>query len=169
MPVNIDVLDSHAQLLIEFYMTRMKALRDEIIEKEREMKEINQVVQKLKKRNMTEHPDIKPDNAIVLSDYSDKWPWVKKIAFAIENQGKPLTTKEIVETLTEYEPSFLFDRKRVVASISSILSTKSGAGKDFVRLQNVAGDFAYDISYSPKREELEKSDDSLELDDNLPF
>lgn len=163
MPIQIEVHDSHAQILIDFYLKRLKALRDEIVEREREMKDITQTIQKLKKGGTT--AEIESKTTIPAIEYSDKWTWVKKIEFAIEQQRKPLTTKEIVEVLTEFEPSFLFDRKRVVASISSTLSTKSGEGKDFVRVETESGDFAYDLKRSPE----DLSNTSLPALDNDSF
>ena len=42
----------------------------------------------------------------------------------------------------------MFDRKKAVASVSSILSTKSGANKEFVRMEGETGDFTYYINQS---------------------
>lgn len=162
MPIQIEIQDTHAQLLIDFYVQRLRVLRDEILERERESKEINGVIQKLRKRE----PQLAISNGSPVDRlvYSDKWPWVKKVQFALETQENPMTTKEIVDLLTEYEPSFLFDRKRAVASISSILSSKSGPGKEFARLDGESGDFAYCIS----REGNNQKNNDLDLDE-LPF
>jgi hypothetical protein len=145
MPIQIEVQDLHAKLLIDFYIQRLKTLKTEIIERERELKEINGTIQKLKRGNLSP-VESSPKEMINDSHYSEKWTWVKKIQFAIELQGKPLTTKEIVDTLTEFEADFIFDRKRVVASISSMLSTKSGSDKEFIRVESDSGDFAYNIN-----------------------
>jgi len=163
MAIQIEVQEAHAQLLIDFYVGRLKVLRDEILEREKETKEINSIIQKLRKRE----PQLSLSNGFHVEKpvYSEKWPWVKKVQFALETTDKALTTKEIVDVLTEYEPSFLFDRKRAVASISSILSSKSGADKEFVRVDSESGDFAYGLS---KIEKEVKSTD-LEEDDDLPF
>jgi hypothetical protein len=143
MPIQIEVQDVHAQLLVDFYVQRLKILRDEIIEREREAKEINTVIQKLRKKDgLLELPTSQTHKM----PYSDKWTWVKKVQFAIEHEDRPLTTKEIVDVLTEYETTFLFDRKRAVASISSVLSSKSGADKEFSRIESDSGDFAYAIN-----------------------
>lgn len=147
MLIQIEVQDTHAQLLIEFYVQRLKVLRDEILERERETKDINSTIQKLKKKNSNSgHQEIANNAVSIETPYSDKWPWVKKVSFVLENSSQPLTTKEIVDILTEYEPSFLFDRKRAIASISSILSSKWGADKEFLRVESESGDFAYAIN-----------------------
>lgn len=160
MPIQIEIQDTHAQLLIDFYVGRLKTLKDEISDREREAKEINGVIQKLKKR---ESVPIAISNGLPVdrSDYSEKWTWLKKVLFALDTMDRPLTTKEIVDVLTEYEPSFLFDRKRAIASISSILSTK--AGSDFVRVDSDSGDFAYRLrnDNDNKRNVLEKPIDDL--------
>jgi len=165
MPIQIEIQDAHAQLLIDFYVGRLKNLRAEILEREKESKEINGIIQKLKRRDT---PMIF-SNGLHLdkSFYSEKWPWIRKVQFALETQGRPLTTKEIVDILTEYEPSFLFDRKRAVASISSILSSKSGEDKDFMRVDSESGDFAYRVN---KQRDVESDKDSdIDDDDESPF
>lgn len=160
MPIQIEIQDGHAQLLIDFYVGRLRVLRDEILERERESKDINAVIQKLKKR---EAPiAITNGSHVHRPDYSEKWPWLRKVHFALEVKDEPLTTKEIVDVLTEYEPSFLFDRKRAVASISSILSTK--AGSEFVRVDSASGDFAYRLM-----NDSDHKDNKLEEIDDLPF
>lgn len=143
MAVQIEINDIHIKHLTEFYIQRLKVLRDEIVEREREVKEINATVQLLRKTPSSgEITPLKTSSV----DYSEKWPWIRKIHFAIEHVDKPLTTREIVEVLTEFETSFIYDRKRAIASISSVLSNKWGAGKEFGRMQSESGDFAYFIN-----------------------
>lgn len=144
MPVQIEVNDSHIKHLTDFYIQRLKVLREEIIERERESKEINATIQKLRKG--TSPTEISSETKKAAPEYSEKWPWIKKVHFAIEQQQRPLTTKEIVDTLTEYETSFIYDRKRAVASISSILSSKWGNNKEFIRMESESGDFAYGLN-----------------------
>jgi len=176
MPIQIEVHDSHAQLLIEFYVSRLKLLREEIQERERESKEINGVIQQLKKRAaLAGEADEIPTPLVY---YNDKWTWLKKIHFALEQRGKALSTKEIVDTLADYEPTFLFDRKRAIASISSVLSVKSGAGKDFLKVDTDSGEFAYAINDFPPDDDdikqisytkTQQSNESLAPIDDLPF
>jgi hypothetical protein len=79
MLIQIEVQDTHAQLLIEFYVQRLKVLRDEILERERETKDINSTIQKLKKKNSNSgHQEIANNAVSIETPYSDKWPWVKK-------------------------------------------------------------------------------------------
>ena len=164
MPIQIEINDAHIQPLIDFYIKRLRTLKDEIMEREREMKEISQVIQKLKKREVISDTDA--EITVSSIPYSDKWTWVKKIEFAIEYQNKPLTTKEIVDTLTEFEPSFLFDRKRVVASISSTLSSKSGPNKEFVRVERDSGEFAYHLKPDESTPGVVQT---VDVYDDLPF
>lgn len=162
MPINIEVKDTHAQLLVDFYIQRLKFLREEIQEREVETREITATIQKLKKKEVKSSssiPTVTIDN--IPNAYSDKWPWVKKIHFALGQSDGPMTTKEIVEALTEFEPTFMFERKKVVASISSILSSKSGNDKEFIKLSSESGDFAYDIN--------RETDSNDEGPTSLPF
>ncbi|MBP6023048.1 hypothetical protein [Ferruginibacter sp.] len=166
MSIQIEINDIHVKQLTEFYIQRLKALREEIIEREKESKEINLMIQKLRKANIPE------DGAVYIElpafDYSDKWPWVKKIQFAIEYSGRALTTKEIVDTLSEFETSFIYDRKRAIASISSVLSMKSGNGKEFLRSESVSGDFAYDLNKGDLKQVSSNIQEAQAVDE-LPF
>ena len=162
MPVQIEINDVHVDALIEFYIQKLRVLRDEIATREKETKEINAQILRLKKGKTS--PQSSTNNTqleATLVPYSDKWPWAKKIRFALERQGKPLTTKEIVETLIEYEIGLMFDRKKAVASISSMLSTKSGTDKEFIRVESDSGDFEYDINNSKAPIDEENEDDGV--------
>jgi hypothetical protein len=166
MPVQIEIHDGHIDALIDFYIQRLRVLRDEIAERERESKDINAQILRLKKGKSQGQPDSAVKGvALKPVHYSDKWPWVKKIQFAIEQRGTPLTTKEIVDTLIEYEIGLMFDRKKAVASVSSMLSTKSGEGKEFMRVESESGDFAYDLN-NKEGEPVEKENED---EDNNPF
>jgi hypothetical protein len=139
MPISIEINDIHVDALIEFYIQRIKVLRDEMACREKELKEINTQILKLKK-SKRDVDDGEPEHSnVVIALYSDKWPWVKKIKFAIE-------LKEIVDTLIEYEIGLMFERKKAVASISSMLSTKSGPDKEFSKIESDSGEFAYAIN-----------------------
>jgi hypothetical protein len=144
MPIQIEIQDTHAKLLVDFYLQRLKVLRNEIAEREREAKEINVIMQRLRKSKGAATVDMVIEEPA--TPYSEKWPWVRKIHFALKITGKPLTTKEIVDLLSGYEANFILDRKKVVASISSVLSTKSGPGKEFIRVPGDSGDFAYTLN-----------------------
>jgi hypothetical protein len=146
MPIQIEINDAHVDALIDFYIQRIKVLRDEMSSREKELREINAQILKLKKskRDIDENEPEHPSAIIAL--YSDKWPWVKKIRFAIVLKGRPLTTKEIVDTLIEYEIGLMFERKKAVASISSMLSTKSGPDKEFSKVESDSGEFAYALN-----------------------
>ncbi|MFL5787110.1 MAG: hypothetical protein ACJ748_03585 [Flavisolibacter sp.] len=149
MPIQIEINDTHVDALIGFYIQRLRVLREEIAAREKETKDINAQILRLKKsKNESQSNGETADSTVAIPSvpYSDKWPWVKKIRFAIEQQGRALTTKEIVDTLIEHEIGLMFDRKKAVASISSMLSTKSGENKAFIRVESDSGDFAYDIN-----------------------
>lgn len=163
MPIQIEVNETHAKLLVDFYVQRLKVLRSEILERDKETKEINTIIQTLRKVEKSEKSE-QPEQSSIFAlgaSYSAKWPWVKKIKFALEQSGMPLTTKEIVDALSLYEADLLVDRKRAVASISSLLSSKSGTGKDFRRVDNESGDFAYTLNNDTEKE---KEDDEAETE-----
>jgi hypothetical protein len=157
MPVQIEINESHIDALVDFYIQKIKVLREEIAIREKEAKEINSQIMKLKKgkSSVSMSPSENEEQSAQMISYSDKWPWVRKIKFALEIQGRPLTTKEILDTLIDYEIALMFDRKKAVASISSILSTKSGEDKEFIRVEGETGDFAYTVNDSKEPEDKE--------------
>lgn len=161
MAIQIEINDAHIDALIDFYIQRLRVLRDEISEREKESKEINAQILTLKKGKGLLSLNDKEVHLTPAVEYSEKWPWVKKIRFAINQQGRALTTKEIIETLTEYEIGLMFNRKKAVASVSSMLSTKSGEGKDFLRIESESGDFAYDLNKKDKTDEEKDNDDDV--------
>lgn len=158
MSIHLEVNENHAGLLIDFYIKRLKFLKEEISVREKETREINSQILKLKRGNKKDevilHTNQKDHGEEVensIPEYSDKWTWVKKIEFAITQENRPLTTKEIVDTLTEFEVGLLFERKRAIASASSVLSTKSGVGKQFIKMETGDKEFAYTINNEFKR------------------
>jgi hypothetical protein len=168
MPVRIEIQDNHIQSLIGFYINRLRILREEIIGRENEFKEISATIQQLKRKG--EMPKTSSVHVQVnLSDYTENWPWLRKVRFVMEQKNKPLTTKDIAETLTDFEPSLLIDRKRAIASISSILSSKSGEGKDFLRVGNGPGDFAYVINPNKNGGESTQNETPNWDDEKMPF
>jgi hypothetical protein len=142
MPVNIQIKDGHVKDLVLFYVERQKFLKAQINMLEKEVKEISAIIMQLRQAERTEGAtEITPlANADV---YDDKWPWVRKITFAMEQVNRPVSTREIVDILTEYEPEFIADRKRAIASVSSTLSVK--AGEEFEKKQGTRGEFEYSL------------------------
>ncbi|WEK33878.1 MAG: hypothetical protein P0Y53_15420 [Candidatus Pseudobacter hemicellulosilyticus] len=159
MPIQIEINDSHVDGLIEFYLQRIKVLRTEIAEREKESKDINAQILRLKRGKTESIGNEKSPIIHSTSNYHEKWTWIKKIRFILEPSLYPMTTKEIVDTLMTYEAGLMFDRKKAIASVSSILSTKSGEGKEFLRLENESGDFAYDIK--KKKNVKDDNDDDI--------
>lgn len=86
---------------------------------------------------------------------------------------KPLTANEIVETLGEFDPSILAERRKALGSISGTLSTKSGEYKDkkeFVRSISESGDYAYDVwKEGTLTNEIKTAYGTTVVVDDLPF
>jgi len=123
--LSIEIKDRHIKDLIDFYIEKQRGLRLQITTLEREVKDISAIIMQLKQTSRSGSPTEivqLPGQDI----YSVKWPWVRKITFALEQVGTPLTTKEIVDLLTDYEPAFISERRKAIASVSSTLSVKSG-------------------------------------------
>ncbi len=166
MSIKIEINEAHVKQLMEFYIQRIKVLKEEITERERESKELNESILQLRKAVSDKSGNVQKINPKA-SRYNTLWPWFRKIEFAINHMNKPISTREIIETLSEFEPSFLYNRKKAVASISSVLSTKSGKGKKFIRKQNDIGEFIYTLA-----EQYDMGSSTLEgftFDEGPPF
>ena len=78
-------------------------------------------------------------------EYNPKWSNLKKSIYIIYQDGKPLTTKEIVDTILEkYEPELKSERAKIVGNISSVLGTAAKEGK-LKRALNVLGENIYGL------------------------
>jgi hypothetical protein len=172
MPIHIEIKDNHIKDLIEFYSNKQKSLKDQISRLEKDLRDVTATISQLKQRNI----DPTTSAASLLTEsqiFSSKWPWVKKIAFVIQEARKPLTTKEIVESLDAYEPKTGEAKKSAISSVSSTLTVKSGKysdKRDFIKSVSETGDFAYDIWIENKNQENQNNIfGSNIVIDNLPF
>jgi len=172
MPIKIEIKDDHIKDLIDFYSSKQKNVRDQISKLERDLRDINATIAQLKQRHINRDITI----SSLLEDrevFSTKWPWAKKIAYAITEASKPITTKEIVDILEIYEPKTDEERKTAISSVSSTLSVKSGKyldKKDFIKRVSDSGEFEYDIWKEEKniQDSTQKFGSQIVIDD-LPF
>jgi hypothetical protein len=174
MAIRIEIKDDHIKDLIDFYSKKQKTLREHILKLEKDLRDISATIAQLKQR--PNHTDTVPASLIPDEEvFSSKWPWIKKIAYAIKEAGKPITTKEIVDILDAYEPKTEEERKSAVSSVSSTLSVKSGKysdKKDFIKNISESGEFAYDIWKEDREIENTQTFGSsivIDDDDDLPF
>ncbi len=164
MPLQIEIKDEHLKEMIEFYVSKQRDIRMQINNLEKQAKEVSAIIQQLNQSiRETGHIRPLPESAV----YSDKWPWVKKIKFAIGQGREPVTTREIVDLLIQYEPALEYNRKKAVASVSSTLSVKTG--EEFGRVLSESGDNAYYI-LEDVSDEQKKDPGRTTIDlENLPF
>lgn len=171
MPFHLEVTDKDAMDLIEFYTEKQKSIKLQMSELTASLKDISSKIYDLKGILDARQTFSSPEDKTA---YSLKWHWVKKIQFAIHKEGRPLTTKEIVDILSNYQPEYISERRKAIASVSAILSTKSGTHaqhKEFVKIPADWGEYTYDVW-----REDEKNDDSDDISNSgglslsdLPF
>jgi len=172
MAIRIEIKDDHVTDLINFYSSKQRDLREKIAKLENELRDVNATIAQLRRRpdhiKDSYSAEFQPETEV----FSSKWPWQKKIAYAIKEAGKPITTKEIVEILEFYEPKLVEERKSAISSVSSTLSVKSGKHserKHFVKSLNESGDFIYETWEEKETDEnLQHFGSSIIMDD-LPF
>jgi len=74
--------------------------------------------------------------------YNKKWIWKEKIIFILSNEKIGLTTRQIVESITNHEPKLIENRRKIILIVSGILQSclkagvlkrhKSGNKKEFI-------------------------------------
>lgn len=173
MAIRIEIKDDQIDDLINFYLLKQKGIRDQILKLEIELKDVNATIAQLKQRPVNIKEPFDASFRLNAEVFSTKWPWLKKITFAIKEAGKPVTTNEIIETLELYEPKFKEDRKKVLSSVSSTLSVKSGSyaeKKPFIKRLSESGEFTYDIWQEVQNaEEMPRQYGTHIIMDDLPF
>ncbi|MBN8853636.1 MAG: hypothetical protein BGO55_12065 [Sphingobacteriales bacterium 50-39] len=169
MTIQIEIQNTHVNDLISFYSNKLRGIKDQIATLEMELRDINSIISQLKQGpvdTFTNEEFLEPSS----EKYSASWPWVKKIAFAVREAGRPITTKEIVNILEKFEPNFAIQRKRAISSVSSTLSVKSGKysdKKEFIKVPTDSGEFAYEPWKEIKMGKIQPID-STHIKD-LPF
>lgn len=170
MPIQIEIQEEHVKDLIDFLVAKQKALKTQVADLESQIKSISATISQLKQTSKRA-PFTFTDGILPIEEpnlYSESWPWVKKIAFAIKDAGKPLTTNEIAEVLGAYESS----EKIKISSISATLSQKSGKHEeklDFVRSINSKGELIFDVWKPDFKNELNGLFGTTTNTKDLPF
>jgi DNA gyrase/topoisomerase IV subunit A len=167
--IKVEFKDEEVTDLIEMYLNKVKSKKDDIAILEKDVRELNAKILQLKRALQGEgsYSNISSDEL-----YSEKWQWVKKIKFAIELQKKALTANEIYETLTDFESSFIHEKRKVLSSISGTLSSKSGTyaeRKDFIRKESDSGEFEYVVWDENFKEQIKIYEMNIKAEDDLPF
>lgn len=176
MAVSIYIQEKEIENLIEFYNSKLKAIKLKKIELDNDEKSIRATLMQLKAKKeggIKEVENAPYDFTPHGFDYSDKWTWAKKIEFAIKDANEPLTTNEIVDVLAKYEPDFEeggSERKKAIASISSTLSVKAGLedeeGKDFIRIDEGTGRSKFSLKESALDKVIKEA--QIKMDNTLP-
>ena len=147
MTIQIEIKDDQIEDLVEFYSIKQRSLKDQISKLEKNLRDVSATISQLK--HLATMPRTSKANFLEETDiFSPKWPWIKKIAFAIKEAGKPISTREIVEILSVYEQRTEEEKKTAISSVSSTLSVKSGKHSDkreFVKDVNSSGEYVYNI------------------------
>lgn len=170
MPIQIEIQDQHVKDLIDFYASKQKALRAQVAELESEIKSISATISQLKQTGK-KTPFTFSDGTLKIEEtnvYYEGWSWVKKIAFAINKAGKPLTTNEIAEVLGAYESP----EKIKISSISATLSQKSGTYEEkleFIRSTNSKGELIFDVWKPDFQNDINSLFGTNTKTDDLPF
>lgn len=149
----MELLNSQQKYYKEFLQARKSTLTDEVSTKQLELIEIDDALKELDKPKLNGVSHMFDDDEIIIlpNGYIPKWSYPNKIKFILEMKGKPLTARQIADTITEYLENDYWRSKtkkekgKLYATISSTLTNNSKQGKDFVKSQNEIGENIYDI------------------------
>lgn len=86
--------------------------------------------------------------------YNSAWTWIRKIIHILKAQ-KESTTSDIVNAVLRYEPDRVKERKKVMASVSAVLSTKSKDDGLFKKRINMRNDNVYSLTEEGNRYDYE--------------
>lgn len=144
MPVQVQIDEHLAKEMLDFIETKIRTKQAEISNLDQEVSNLNIQRQQLELLLRSNH--VNGVDSSAYSEYQKKWPIFRKILFILEKQGRPLSTREFVEYITElYEPELAPERAKLVSNISSVLGTKAKDGK-LVRGENILGENAFFIN-----------------------
>lgn len=150
---NIQLPSTHAKHIKEFYRNRLLEIEKEAAEIKILLKDIDSNTQSGSSIGtfpfdspITSHEATIVDSPFPKT-YNPKWSNQKKAQFIIRVKGKALTSAEIVDTImNEYEHEIEGGRKKLLGSMSSVLSGNCKPGGIFTRKHNDLDDWVYDVS-----------------------
>jgi hypothetical protein len=152
MDIQLKISEQLAKEMLEFIETKIRSKQTEIVELENEIADLRIQRQELEARLNGSQKLLVPDKSEV--KYQPKWPIFRKILFILEKHGRPMSTRDIVEYITElYEPEIANERNKLVGNVSSVLGTKAKEGR-LLKGENILGENVFSIN--PDFEETKK-------------
>ena len=122
VPILLD--ERYLDSLIQFHLQKQQEIRDHIALLQLEEKALSATIVELRQAQNKVKPEFSPQLGEIL--YNREWTWTKKIDFALDVAGRAMTSREIVDLLENYEPQLKSQGRKPIASVSAVLSTKSG-------------------------------------------
>jgi hypothetical protein len=151
MSISIQISERHLNELKAFYISKREALLSEI-------DGVNDILTQI-----GEAPNVsKSDSAGITlsSDAPDGYPfkavWIDKIKYILYLIGGAATTSDLADKICSIEIGS--DRRKVVATISSVLSTHSKIGGAFVKSMNERRESVFSVA---KERQLSLNDDDM--------
>lgn len=127
MSLLFDLTKDDAKILLDSYSKKKQELQAELSRVTARMQEVSRI---LKGDVVRPSPAVQePLLPLVAGDgYNTGWTWSQKIKYMMEKLNKPVTTKEIVDSLGEIDAKYKEDRETAVKSVSATLSSGSKNG-----------------------------------------
>ena len=159
MPLSIEIPEIHIAALREFYLNKKEILLAEL-------KTIDNVLSQMSTNNLV--PTGKSLSQTLSAIYPPGYPidalWQDKIIYAIKHTGGESTTSSIANYVCNIERDL--DRRKVVATISSVLSTQSKDGGVFGKRLNPKKENVYFINDLANGNESENDNQNDNTNDN---
>jgi|GEM_PF-2843751 hypothetical protein len=144
--IKLQISGDQANMLRAYYNRRLEEINAQLRPLQKELADIQQLLlqldQKPNKGVARLWSDSQPaDNLIV--EYPKDATWQKKVTWVLGKLGKPCTTAEVVDYITDnFEPTL--DRVRAVRSVSATL-TAAGSEQFYKKTKNEKNENVFEL------------------------
>jgi hypothetical protein len=170
---NSVILIDEVELLLNHYQQKGETLRQELEEAKQKRNEIDKYITELENTIRTiaircetlksQFREIDPNSLITLpiikdsinsksqgsNQYNKEWSKTKKAEFILRREQRPMTTRQLTEAISKFEPDLLGESNerfgRYQKDLSTALRQSIDSGKLFTRLENKEGNFEYGL------------------------
>lgn len=134
----IEFTDSEALELIPFYQEKL----EEILSKKKRYEQLLQTL----RNSLNANSSSKQLFFDSVAGYSADWSWTDKIKFVLEESGRVLKTKDIIDRLLNYDPDLGGDRLEVTKRSSSATVSRQTKNGVFGKSEDKDGISKYGLS-----------------------
>ena len=160
--MKVNIPEKYADLYVKVLQEKKKILLDKINQFKDEIAEIENHLNSLTSMSLFGQSVASTTASFKVSNYNQKWSWVKKISYYQELQEKLITASEVVHFIVDQEPGC--NKNKVRSSVSAALSNGLKS-KVYEKFKDPVTDISYygPASYflRPRQPKIEYMPDDL--------